>query len=204
MVFTRETARCLARPKRGPAMKRTWWAIFVAVALAAVLATSAARAGTITVGAGVFGGMSFPVLQDDQGQGSLFGARLPVRLLPLLAVEPFFTTSALGDKTLEAAPGFSVTREGSNVTTYGVNAMLPFGTKTLLYPYVGIGSVTFERTAERETFTSYDLGLGLGFTVMPKFALDLRGELQAAVNGETSRKMFNVTLGASYALFSTP
>jgi len=39
---------------------------------------------------------------------------------------------------------------------------------------------------------------------MPKFSLDLRGELQAASSGETSRKMANVTLGASYALFSTP
>jgi len=181
-------------------MKRTWWAVIVAVALAA----PAARAGTIKVGAGVFGGMSFPVLQEDEGQGSVFGARVPVRLLPLLAVEPFFTTSALGDKTLEAAPGFSVTREGSNVTTYGVNAMLPFGTKTLLYPYIGIGSATFERSGQRDTFTSYDLGMGFGFTVMPKFALDLRGELQAAADGETSRKMFNLTLGASYALFSTP
>jgi hypothetical protein len=39
---------------------------------------------------------------------------------------------------------------------------------------------------------------------MPKFALDVRGELQAASSGETSRKMFHVTLGATYAIFHTP
>jgi opacity protein-like surface antigen len=181
-------------------MKRAWWAVFVGLALLA----PAARAGTITLGGGVYGGMSFPVLQDDQGQGSLFGARLPVRLLPLLAVEPFYSTSALGDKTIEASPGFEVTREGSDVNTFGVNVMVPFGTKTLLYPYVGIGSASFQRNGQDESFTSYDVGLGLGFTVMPKFSLDVRGELQAASSGETSRKMFNVTLGASYSIFSTP
>ena len=125
-------------------------------------------------------------------------------LKPLLTVEPFYSTSALGDKTIETVPGFSVTRAGSDVTTYGVNVMFPFGTKTLLTPFAGIGSAHFTRQGEDETFTSFDLGLGIGFTVMPKFSLDLRGELQAASSGETSRKMANVTLGASYALFSTP
>ena len=33
---------------------------------------------------------------------------------------------------------------------------------------------------------------------------NLRGELQAAVDGGVSRKMVNVTLGASYSLFSMP
>ena len=33
---------------------------------------------------------------------------------------------------------------------------------------------------------------------------DLRGELQAAVDGDVSRKMLNLSLGASYSLFSMP
>jgi opacity protein-like surface antigen len=181
-------------------MNRTWWAVF----LAAVLIAPAAHAGTIEVGGGVFGGMSFPVLQDDQGQGSLFGARIPVRLLPLLAVEPFYTTSALGDKTIGTSPGSSVTRQGSDVTTFGANVLFPFGSKTMLYPYVGIGSAHFTREGQDETFTSFDVGLGLGVTLIPKLTLDLRGELQAASTGDTSRKMANATLGATYSIFSTP
>jgi len=181
-------------------MNRTWWAMVVAAALLA----PAARAGTIAVGGGVFGGMSFPVLQEDQGQGTVFGARIPVRLASLFAVEPFYSTSALGDKTIETSPGFSVTRAGSDITTYGVNALVPFGTKTLLYPFVGIGSAHFARDGEDETFPSYDIGLGLGFTLIPKLALDLRGELQVASSGDTSRKMANVTLGATYSIFHTP
>ena len=127
-----------------------------------------------------------------------------MRLAALFALEPFYSTSALGDKTIETSPGFSVTREGSDVTTYGVNALFPFGTKTMLYPFVGIGSAHFARDGEDETFPSYDIGLGLGFTLIPKLALDLRGELQVASSGDTSRKMANVTLGATYSIFHTP
>jgi hypothetical protein len=35
-------------------------------------------------------------------------------------------------------------------------------------------------------------------------SVDLRAELQAAAKDGTSRKMGNITLGASYALFSMP
>ena len=181
-------------------MKKAGWATILVLALAA----NTARAGEITVGGGVFGGMSFPVLQEDQGNGSIFGVRAPVKVLHMLAVEPYYASTALGDKTLDIAPGFSTTRSGSDVTSFGVNAVVPFGTGTLIYPYVGIGSSHFKREGQDETLTSYNFGLGLGVTLMPKLMLDLRGELQAASNGDTSRKMANVMLGASYALFSSP
>lgn len=177
---------------------KKWFVIAVALL---VLGTGTARAASI--GAGLFGGVSVPVLQDDQDNGSLIGVRFPVKLVPLFAVEPFFAKTALGDKTLDVG-GFSVTREGSDVTTYGLDAMLTLGGPVSIYPYAGIGQAKFKRTAQDESFTSYHLGLGLGFTMVPKVALDLRGELQAAVDGDVSRKMFNVTLGASYSLFSMP
>ena len=47
-------------------------------------------------------------------------------------------------------------------------------------------------------------GFGLGISPMPKLTVHVRGELQMAVDGGTSRKFGNVTLGASYALFSMP
>jgi opacity protein-like surface antigen len=181
-------------------MKKAGWATIVALALTA----SAVHAGEITVSGGAFGGMSFPVLQDDQGNGSIFGVRVPVKVLSMLTVEPFYSSSALGDKTLEVAPGFSTTRSGSDVTSFGVNAVIPFGLTTMFYPYVGIGSTNYKRDGQDETFTSYNLGLGFGFTVMPKLTLDVRGELQAASTGDTSRKVGNVMVGASYSIFSTP
>jgi opacity protein-like surface antigen len=172
----------------------------IAVAILA-LGASTARAGSI--GVGLFGGMSVPVLQDDQDNGTLMGVRFPVKLVPLFAVEPFYAKTSLGDKTLDVG-GFSVTREGSEVTSYGLNAMLTLGGPVSFYPYAGIGQAKFKRTAQDESFTSYHLGLGIGVSVVPKVTIDLRGELQAAVDGDVSRKMANVTLGASYSLFSMP
>jgi opacity protein-like surface antigen len=131
------------------------------------------------------------------------GVRFPVKLVPLFAVEPFYAKTSLGDKTLDVG-GFSVTREGSEVTSYGLNVMLTLGGPVSFYPYAGIGQAKFKRTAQDESFTSYHMGLGIGVSVVPKLTVDLRGELQAAVDGDVSRKMANVTLGASYSLFSMP
>ena len=115
-------------------MKRLLWVALAALALSA----GTARAGSI--GVGVFGGVSVPVLQDDQDNGSLFGVRAPVKLIPLFTVEPFYSYSELGDKTFDIAPGISTTREGSEVTSYGVNAMLTLGGPLSFYPFAGIGT----------------------------------------------------------------
>lgn len=176
-------------------------ALLSALAAIALLA-SGARAASI--GVGVFGGTSVPVLQDDQDNGTLFGVRVPVKLVPLVTVEPFFSSSAMGDKTLDIGPGVSVTREGSDVTSFGLDAMLTMGGPVRFYPFVGVGSAKFKRTGQDESFTSYHMGLGLGMSPVPKLSVDLRGELQAAVDGDVSRKMLNITLGASYSLFSMP
>jgi len=141
--------------------------LLVVVLVALALTASGARAGSI--GVGVYGGPSVPVLQDDQDNGTLYGIRAPVKLIPLFTAEPFYSKSSLGDKTFDLAPGVSVTREGSDVTTYGVNAMLTLGGPIAFYPYVGIGEAKFKRTGQNE-----------------------------------SRKLFNITVGASYAILSLP
>src|SRR5262249_49931754 len=102
------------------------------------------------------------------------------------------------------ATGCSVTRAGSAVKTYGVNALLTMSGPVSFYPFAGFGSANFKREGQDETMTSYDFGLGVGFSPIPKFAVDVRGELQAAVADGASRKMFNATLGASYSFFSMP
>lgn len=176
--------------------------LLVCAIVALALVASSAHAASI--GLGVYGGTSVPVLQEDQDNGPVFGVRVPVKLVPLFTVEPFYSKSSLGDKTFDIAPGISATREGSDVTSYGLNAMLTLGGPVSFYPFVGIGQAKFERTAQDESFTSYHLGLGLGLSPVPKLSFDLRGELQAAVDGDASRKMVNITLGASYSLFSMP
>ena len=175
--------------------------VFVMAILATALLSGAARAASI--GGGFFAGVAVPIVQEDQDNGSIWGLRAPVKLVPLLAVEPYFSMATLGDKTVTIG-GFSTTREGSEITGFGLNAMLTMGGPVRFYPFGGIGTAKYKRAGQDESFTAYNLGLGLGLGVIPKVDLDLRGEFQAAANEGISRKTVNITLGASYAIFSLP
>ena len=95
-------------------------------------------------------------------------------------------------------------KEGSDVSGFGLNALLTMGGPVRFYPFVGLGTAKYKRTGQDESFTAYNAGLGLGIGVIPKLDIDLRGELQAAVDGDVSRKVVNITLGASYSIFSLP
>src|SRR5262245_54394658 len=97
-----------------------------ALAALVLCALAARTAHAASIGVGVFGGVSAPVLQDDQDKGSLYGVRAPVKLVPLLTVEPYYASTALGDKTITVG-STSLTREGSDVTGYGLCAMLTMG-----------------------------------------------------------------------------
>ncbi len=182
-------------------MKRT----FPLVLLGLVLWAGMAAAG-ISVSGEVFGGLSIPIVQDDSDQGSQFGIRVPVHVLPRLTAEPYFASSTLGDKT-ESFAGLSYTRDGGKVTAFGLNARLGgAGAPGLsFFPYVGVGSHTLKRSGVGdESDVGYNFGLGLQLSPMPKFALSLRGELNAILTGDASRKYGNVTVGASYNFLSLP
>ncbi|HEY2953884.1 MAG TPA: outer membrane beta-barrel protein [Candidatus Eisenbacteria bacterium] len=168
------------------------------------LALVPAPAAAVGVGLGVYGGPSFPIVQDNAGNGGQFGIRVPVNVIPLLSAEPFFAKSSLGDKE-ETFGGVTYKRSGPDVTTFGLNAILNFGGPFQFYPFVGIGSSKIEQSgAEDLTETSYDFGLGFGISPIPKLSIQLRGEFSAIVTGDTSRKFGNLTAGVSYALFSVP
>lgn len=169
----------------------------------ALLAAPAGDARAVSIGIGAFGGMSFPVVQEDVSQGGLFGLRVPVKLVPLFTAEPYFASGSLGDKD-ETIGGITYTREGFDETAFGLNAMLTTGGPVQFYPYAGIGSTRLERSGTDASLTTYNVGLGLGLSPVPRVSVHLRGELQMAVDGDASRKFGNVTLGASYALFSLP
>ena len=171
--------------------------LFVLVLLPCVAAAA-------SIGVGAFGGMSLPVLQDDNGQGTVIGLRVPLALIPLVTVEPYFAKISGGDKDQDIE-GATITRSGMDVNGYGANVLLTFGGRLQFYPFAGVGSYRLQRkSTEDVTDTAYTFGLGLGISPLPKLSVHVRGELAAAVNGETSRKWANATLGVSYNVFSTP
>lgn len=166
-----------------------------------------APAGAVSIGVGAFGGVSVPIVQDDNGQGTVFGVRVPVSIIPIVTVEPFFGATQGGNKDQDVN-GTTFTRDGIDVTSFGANVLLTFGGPLQMYPYAGIGSSKLKRDGLDQTDTAYDFGLG--FAIKPPIAglsVHLRGELDAAVdkdNTDLSRKWVNVTLGVHYALAKFP
>lgn len=175
--------------------------MMVFVLLAVALMTGVA--GAASVGIGAFGGLSVPVVQDDTGKGTTFGVRAPVSLLPLITVEPYFLSSKGGDKEQDIG-GSTVTRTGIDVSGFGANAMLTFGGPVSLYPFAGIGTHKLKRDGLEETRTTFSFGLGVGISPMPKIRLHIRGQLDAAVKDEASRKWGTATVGVSYDLLKFP
>ncbi len=173
------------------------------VGLLLLLAAGTASAGSI--GVGLYGGSAIPILQDDNGSGAVFGARVPVAIIPLLTVEPWYASISGGKKeqTLDGDLG-TVSFEGIDVKAYGANVMMNFGSRFQLYPYAGIGSYKLTRTALDQSRTGYDFGLGLALSPLPKLTLHVRGELDVAVEGGASRKWATATAGVSYSIFSIP
>lgn len=175
---------------------------FTALALA-LLALSAGVAQAGGIGLGAFAGMSYPVLQGDTGKGTLVGLRAPVKLVPMVTVEPFYASTQLADK-VQSVADVSYTRQGFDEKAYGANLMLAMGGPLSFCPIVGVGRTSLKRTGYDQTFTTYNAGLGLMVSAFPKFTFDLRGELQAVVDGQTTRKFGNATAGVSYSLFGLP
>jgi hypothetical protein len=176
-----------------------------AIFLAALLAAAPAHA--VSLGASVFGGASIPIVQDDTGSGSQFGIRIPISVVPLFSVEPYFAHSGLGDAS-ETLAGFEYSRTGFDVNTYGVNIALgSFGMLPgfPLYPYVGIGSNKLTRDGSSDiSEVGYNFGLGVGFGIPPGVTINLRGEINAVATGDTSRKFANINVAVGYNFFHTP
>lgn len=173
-----------------------------ALALAVALAVAGpARAGSIAVGA--FGGMSYPVLQDDTGHGPLMGARLSVRVVPFVTLEPYYGSSSLADKVTSVA-GTDYVRQGFDQKIWGVDLLLASSGPLAFYPVVGVGQTKLSRAAYDQTFTTYNAGAGLGLAVVPRLTFHVRGEANVVSDGQTSRKFASATAGLTYSLFGLP
>ena len=168
------------------------------------LTLTAGTAAAVDIGIGAFGGLNVPIVNDLSEQGSVFGLRVPVRVAPLLIVEPFYSSSALGDVEETFETSNTYTRDGGDETAFGANALFAFGQPSFyFFPFAGICSYKIERDASDEIrHVGYSFGFGIGFSPIPKLGLNLRGEFDMIMTGDTSQKFGKVTAGASYSLFS--
>jgi len=176
------------------------------VLLVSGLAAGPQAAQALDIGVGVFGGPSFPIVQDDNGTGTQFGIRIPIHPVPLLTVEPFYARTGLGDVSGTFA-GLEYTRSGHDINSFGITAALGgvgMAAGLPFYPYGSISRNTLKRDgSEDRTETGYELGLGLGLKVAP-LAVNVRGGFGLIATGDTSRKFINASIGVSTRVFGLP
>lgn len=171
------------------------------IILSGVLLLALASSGFATgVGIGGFGGVSIPIIQEDQGNGTVFGLRAKLKLIPGFTIEPVLGFNKFGDADSDFG-----TREGSKVTYYGVDLILggmgaPIGPRVYL---VGGGAFySFSRDYdEDESRLGLSAGLGIEIGLGKTLGLDFRGKFHLVTqDGGGSRKMANITAGLNYYL----
>ena len=86
-----------------------------------ILGALMANAQAPKFGVGAFGGMNMPILQDDQGNGTVFGLKAKVKIIPIILLEPNISFGKWGDP--DPVDGV-VLVSGSKITSYGVDAVL--------------------------------------------------------------------------------
>jgi opacity protein-like surface antigen len=158
-------------------------------------------------GVGVFGGISVPVLQEDQGNGTEFGLKGRWGLGSLFTIEPFFTSTKWGEPDPVAIPDggtFDLGISGSKVTSFGVEAVLGNGVgKMGIAPYfvAGFGSykVKNDDTGFDHSSLGWSAGLGLGIGLTPQLGLDVRGKLVVIPQDpDGSKKSVGIVGGLNY------
>lgn len=175
------------------------------------VALMSATAGAVTkLGAGVFGGVNIPVVQDDAESGSLWGIRGYLDLTPALSVQPYLALPNNGDYDLESqTPGISpVTLDGGKYTVFGVDAALGSSAGAFSVQLLGgIGSYKLEHDTPGDTedpgdFTrvgySGGLGVTLGFGPSPIKAEGRATAVVIPLENGGSRKHIFLTAGVRY------
>ena len=172
--------------------------VLTLLALALAIASVPRTASAFGIGIGAYGGTTIPLSQPEVKTGGAYGVRLPISIIPLVSVEPYWGESKLGDGEVNSTPV-----KGFDFSSVGVNAMLGSlmrapGIK--FYPYVGIASNKFSGS-EDITKTSYNFGLG-GAVGLSKVSVHGRAELNVCNTGDKTRKFTTLTVGLSYDLWS--
>ena len=169
------------------------------------LALTAGAAHAAGIGVGAFGGTSIPVVQEDAKTGALYGVRLPVTVVPLLRLEPFWATNAAGRRRGDVRwPDLHSRRRRD----FGLRAERHARDRrarcasTRSRASARTGSCARRRTTARRSATTP--GSGLGLSPLPGLEVDLRAEFVVITLDGTSRKVVNVTLGASYRFLNLP
>ncbi|PWB68531.1 hypothetical protein C3F09_11475 [candidate division GN15 bacterium] len=173
------------------------------VLLTLLLAAAALSAQTPKIGLGGFGGLSIPVVQDDQASGTEFGIRARVKL-PIVTVEPNVSFAKWGKA--DPPEGITDMPDGSKVTSFGIDALLGGAPGVPGFkPFFVIGGASYkvknDDTGYDESKLGFSAGLGVMLGLAAKLDLDVRGKaVVIPTDGGGSKKAVSVTAGVAVNL----
>jgi len=165
-----------------------------------LFSVSMVNAETPKIGVGAFGGMNMPIVQADQSNGSVFGLKAKVKIIPVLLLEPNISFGKWGDGENEG-----IEFPGSKISSLGIDAVLGnspgvIGVKPFFLVGAGIYTVKNDDTGYDESKLGYCAGLGLGIGVGPKMDIDITGKAVLAAQEKGSKKAVFITAGLTYYL----
>jgi len=178
-------------------MRRTLILILLICIMAPIV-----QAESIKWGLGLSGGMEFPIVQQDQKQGTVFGFKAKIGLFPALAVEPNLYFIKFGDPEIDELVESDL--EGAKLNAYGIDAILGggFGGKGVKpYGLLGFGFYKFkhDQSSVDNTEFGWSVGFGIEIGVSPNVGLDFRGRtIVVSTEGGGSRKSVAVTGGINF------
>ena len=98
-------------------MKRT---LMLALCLLLLSQVASSQTPGIKLGVGVFGGLNYPLVQNDQASGTVFGFKGRVKLA-IITLEPNVAFAKYGSPDIA---GVIDDPEGSKMTSFGLDALL--------------------------------------------------------------------------------
>ena len=169
-------------------------------AVGLLLLTQPVMAAGISAGAGAFGGLAIPVVQDDQSQGTVFGFKGRVKA-SFITLEPNVMFTKYGDPDLEGVIGDP---EGSKLTSFGLDALLGSslgapGVSPFFFAGIGIYKTKNDQLQVDESEVGISGGIGLEIGLGPKLGLEARGRVViVGTEGGGSKKAAILTAGVNY------
>ena len=160
------------------------------------------------LGFGVNAGLIYPIIQDDQDNGSMFGLKAMYSLMNMVTVEPNITFVKYGEPSTSdpELAGLYDGFEGSKVTSYGIDGILGgrFGARGISpYGIFGFGFYNMKREMTDQDVTDFGWtgGLGIEIGMSTSFAVDVRGKVNVVPSdGGGSKKSLSATAGVNFYL----
>ncbi len=148
-------------------------------------------------GAGGFGGVSIPLVQDDGENGTVFGGRLKLSVGGLLGIEPNVTFFKNGDWEVDGVDGQTFT--GAKYNSVGVNLLLGGAGPVTAFRMFGVAGVNYfsqdvDFESEDDSNVGWNAGLGVEFGA-GNIGIEGRGTFNLMTIDGGSRKWAHITGG---------